>query len=77
MTRVDITATLQEIEKRPMAAQMDLVQQLWDRIVDSDWQPQVSEEQKAELDRRLAALDENPQDVVSWESIVKHVRRAR
>jgi putative addiction module component (TIGR02574 family) len=72
-----LAATLKEIESMPLGEQIELVQQVWDRILDSGWQPELTDEQKAELDQRLNDLDANPANVVSWDNIVRHVRRTR
>ena len=72
-----LAATLKEIESMPLGEQIELVQQVWDRILDSGWQPELTDEQKAELDQRLNDLDANPANVVSWDDIVRHVRRTR
>jgi putative addiction module component (TIGR02574 family) len=74
---MNLTATLKEIESWPPDDQLELAQRIWDRLVDTGWQPTLTEEQKQELDRRLDALDANPNDVVSWDEIVRHVRRPR
>ena len=74
---MNMAAALKEIETWPADEQIELVQRVWDRLIESGWQPTLTEEQKAELDRRLDALEANPADVVSWESIVEHVRRKR
>jgi putative addiction module component (TIGR02574 family) len=74
---MNVAAALKEIESWSFDDQIELAQQLWDRIVDSGRQPELTEDQKAELDRRLEALEANPDDVISWESIVEHVRRKR
>ena len=74
---MNMTATLKEIESWSPDDQFELVQRVWDRLVDNGWQPTLIEEQKRELDRRLDALDANPGDVVSWDDIVRHVRRPR
>jgi putative addiction module component (TIGR02574 family) len=57
---MEMNTVLKEIEAWPLEHQIELVQQVWDRIVDSGWQPSLTEEQKAELDRRLKALEDNP-----------------
>jgi putative addiction module component (TIGR02574 family) len=44
---------------------------------ESDFQPELTDAQKAELDRRLDALDANPHEGVTWESVVDYVRRKR
>jgi len=41
----------------------------WDRLVDRGYEPVLTEEQKAELDRRLVEDDAAPDDVVSWEEV--------
>ncbi len=74
---MEMATMLQAIESWPVDQQIDFVEQVWDRIVDRGWQPAVTEEMKAELDRRLAAHEANPENVLSWEQIVAHVRRPR
>ena len=74
---MDIATALKEIDTWPIHDRVELVQLIWDRIVDSGWQPDLTDSQKAEFDRRLDALAENPNDVVTWESITEHVRRVR
>jgi putative addiction module component (TIGR02574 family) len=76
-THVNPTATLETIRTWPVADQLDLVFQLWDRIIDAGWQPTPTPELLAELDRRLAAHEANPGRVLTWEQVVAHVRRAR
>jgi putative addiction module component (TIGR02574 family) len=70
---MDMATTLKEILTWPADDQLEFVQRAWDQLVDSGWQPQVSEEQKVEFSRRLA--DPDPGNVVTWDSIVEHVRR--
>jgi putative addiction module component (TIGR02574 family) len=72
-----LAALLKEIESWPLDDQVEQVQRIWDKIVDAGWCPELTEEQKAEFDGRLNALDANPSEVVSWEDIVQHVRRPR
>jgi len=73
----DVTNALKEITGWPMQDQIDLMHQMWDHLVESGWEPELSDAQKAEFDRRLDAADTNPGEVVSWDDIVKHVRRPR
>jgi putative addiction module component (TIGR02574 family) len=48
-----------------------------DWSADADWRPELTDELKAELDRRLDAVDANPSDVIRWEDIERHVRRTQ
>jgi putative addiction module component (TIGR02574 family) len=72
---MDMPTVLKAIETWPVEDRIELAQHIWDQLIESGWQPELSDEEKAELDRRLDALDANPNDVVTWESIVEHVRR--
>lgn len=74
---VDIAATLNEIMAWPVPAQIELLHQAWDRLIDSGWQPELTDAQKAEFDRRLDDLDANPNSVVTLEKLIEHVRRPR
>ena len=54
------------IEQLSVAERLVLVEELWDSI--SAATP-VTEAQRAELDRRLADHEANPDDVISWEEV--------
>lgn len=41
----------------------------WDSIADSPEEVQLSDEQKVELDRRLEALEKNPDAGSSWDEV--------
>ena len=53
----------------PLAERIELVEALWESITQEGYEPPLTPEQAAELDRRLEAHRRNPNDVVSWESI--------
>ena len=74
---MDMATALQEIQNWSPDDQIELVQKVWDNVVDLGCQPELTEEQRAELDRRIEALESNPNDVVTWDTIVNHVRRKR
>jgi putative addiction module component (TIGR02574 family) len=52
-----------------------LVQAIWDSIAAEANHLELSETQKRELDRRIADLEANPDNVLTWEQIKAHVRR--
>lgn len=68
---------LQAVQQWPVADQLQFVQLLWDQLAETGWQPQLTEAQKAELDRRLAAYEADPTNVLTWDQIVAHLRRPR
>jgi putative addiction module component (TIGR02574 family) len=57
----------------PLAEQIELIDALWESIVEQGYQPPLTPEQSVELDRRLDAHRRNPEDVVSWDSIKREI----
>ncbi len=74
---MDVATTLDFIRTWPLKDQMELAQEIWDRAAEAGELPDIDAEKIAELNRRLAAADANPQDVISWETIEAHVLRKR
>jgi putative addiction module component (TIGR02574 family) len=48
---------------------IELLDALWESVVEDGYEPPLTDEQKIELDRRLKAHRENPDDVIDWETI--------
>ncbi len=62
-------------DKMTTAERILYVQDLWDRIArDAEAQP-LSTAQAAELDRRLAAYRERPEESIPWEVARERMRR--
>jgi putative addiction module component (TIGR02574 family) len=57
------------IDRLSVVERIQLVQEIWDSLVPDAEQLPITEAQRLELDRRLAALEANPDDVVSWEEV--------
>jgi putative addiction module component (TIGR02574 family) len=72
---VDPKATLEAVQSWPVEEQLAFVFQVWDRLVEGGWQPELTDELKAELDRRLAAYQANPSNVLTWEQLNVHDHR--
>ena len=70
---MDMEAVLNEVETWPIEDRIRLVQEVWDRLADQGHDPGLSEEEKAEFDRRLAEDDSAPEDVVPWEEVKAQV----
>jgi putative addiction module component (TIGR02574 family) len=66
---MDLQTVLTEVESWPIEDRIQLVQEVWDRLVDQGNEPVFSDELKAELDRRLAAHRANPGAAVPWEQV--------
>jgi putative addiction module component (TIGR02574 family) len=66
---MDLISVLREVNAWPVEDRMKLVHEVWDQLVDQGFETDLSEDLKAELDRRLAADDAAPEDVVSWDEV--------
>ncbi len=64
------------IDKLSQAEQLSLVQDLWDHIATTGPGPRLSDAQRADLRRRVAEDDANPDDAIPWDQ-VKAAARAR
>ncbi len=74
---MDLKAVLTEVQAWPAEDRLRLIAEVWDGLSDEDSQPGLTEDLKALLDRRLAALDADPGDVVTWDEIKAYARRPR
>lgn len=63
-----------EIRLLPVADRLILVEQIWDSIFEDGDQSELTDAQKAELDRRLAAHQASPESGSSWEEVEKRLR---
>jgi putative addiction module component (TIGR02574 family) len=66
---MEFDTVLTEVDAWPVGDRIRLMNELWDRLVDQGHETELSEEMKAELDRRLAEDDAEPDDVVSWAEV--------
>jgi putative addiction module component (TIGR02574 family) len=63
------TQLLDQARKLSVDEQIELVEALWDDIVERNAVPPLTEAQITELDRRIADHEANPDDVVSWDEV--------
>ncbi len=63
-----------EIRFLPVPERLTLVEQIWDSIAEDNEAIKLTEAQKAELDRRLAAHEASPESGSSWEDVEKRLR---
>jgi putative addiction module component (TIGR02574 family) len=66
-----------EIKKLSVAERILMVQEIWDSIAAEQESLQVTEAQKAELDRRIASHDKSPNEGNSWEEIKRRLKASR
>jgi len=70
---MDYQAVLKEVETWPIDDRIRLVQDVWERLGDQGYEPELTDEVKAELDRRLAEMERNPGAGVPWEEVKSRV----
>ena len=62
------------IDRLSVEDRIALVQEIWDSIAATPEQVPLTETEKELLDRRLADLDANPNNVLTWEEIKARIR---
>jgi len=61
--------TLEEVLRLPVPERIRIVETIWDSIADTPEAVALTDEQKAELDRRLEAFESNPDAGSSWDEV--------
>ena len=63
------TSILDTAKSLPLSERIELVEAIWESIIQDGYEPELTIAQAEELDRRLAAHENNPDDVVAWEAV--------
>lgn len=74
---MDPTTALQVVQAWPVDEQLEFVFRVWDQLVEGGWQPELTDDLRAELDRRLANHQADPTNVLTWDQVLARVRRPR
>ncbi len=61
--------TVSELLHLSPSERIQLAEDLWDSVAAHPEQVEIPPEQLAELERRLAELDENPEPAESWDQV--------
>jgi putative addiction module component (TIGR02574 family) len=60
---------LADIRSLPVPERVQLIEQIWDSIIEDEREFKLTDAQKAELDRRIAAHDASPDRGQPWEIV--------
>jgi putative addiction module component (TIGR02574 family) len=74
---MDLMTVISEVGAWPVEDRLRLMEEIWEGLLDEGYEPELTEELKTKLDRRLESLDANPENVTTWEAIKEYVRRPR
>ncbi len=66
---------LSDILQLSVAERIQLVEDIWDSIVQIPEAVQLTEEQRVELDRRLESYQANPSEGISWNELKEKLRQ--
>lgn len=66
---MDYQSVLRAVESLPIDDRIRLVQDVWERLGDQGHELELTEEMKAELDRRVEELDRNPDAGIPWDVV--------
>lgn len=67
-------ALREELFKLSAAERLELVEELWDSIADEDPALTLTDEQRGDLERRLAEADADPTGGSSWDDVRERIR---
>lgn len=63
------TNLIETAKSLSLPERIELLDALWESIVEDGFEPPLTDAQAAELDRRVKAHQDNPNEVVDWETI--------
>ena len=69
------SALRDELFKLSAAERLELIEELWDSISDGDAALALTEEQREDLERRLAEADADPAGGSPWEEVRERIRQ--
>ena len=73
---IDIAQTLTELTALPIQDRLRVVESLWDSIP-ADTAVEVSPEQRAEIQRRIAAHERSPEQLLTCDEVLDRLRDSR
>ena len=70
-----MSTTLSEILQLSIAERIQLAEDIWDSVAAVPEAVVFTDEQREELDRRLAAYARNPEEGIAWHELKERVRK--
>lgn len=70
-----MSTQISEILQLSIAERIQLAEDIWDSIAAFPEAVPLTNEQKQELDRRLQAYEQNPDEGISWDELKEKMRK--
>jgi len=70
----DVNDTIEQLTALPIEDRLKIVEAVWDSIGEDGSRIPLTEAQRAELERRVAAHDAAPSDALTWSQVLDRVR---
>jgi putative addiction module component (TIGR02574 family) len=74
---MDLKSVPAEVQSWSAEDRLRLIEAVWDGLSNEGSEPELTEELKDLLDRRLDAIEANPGNFITWSAIKAYVRRPR
>ena len=71
-----MSAELKDILEMSVAERIQLVEDIWDSIAAAPESLPLTDNERQELDRRLEAYAQNPDEGISWDELKEKVRKS-
>jgi putative addiction module component (TIGR02574 family) len=71
-----MSTQISEILQLSIAERIQLAEDIWDSVAAVPEAVLLTDEQKQELDRRLQAYAQNPNEGISWDELKEKVRKS-
>jgi putative addiction module component (TIGR02574 family) len=71
---MDIATALNEIATLSIEERINIVQEIWDSIAAEQACTELTDQQRQELDRRIADNEQNSDDMMTWEEIKASIK---
>ncbi len=72
---MDYQSVLNDVESLPVGDRIRLVHEVWDRLEEEGHDLELSDEMKAELDRRVEEMRLHPELGVPWEEVKARITK--
>ncbi len=71
-----MSTQISNILQMSVAERIQLAEDIWDSIAASPEAVPITDAQKQELDRRLLAYDQDPNEGISWDELKEKMRKS-